>query len=74
MNTRSIGWPNGRLSVDQRNRAGWVFWIWKYKIDASLLANGSLIINTNGAWQQLLRNKYLGGKSITQVSRKARNS
>jgi hypothetical protein len=42
MNTRSIGWPNGRLSIDKRIREGWVFWIWKYKIDASL-ANDSLI-------------------------------
>jgi hypothetical protein len=32
------------------------------------------LINTDGAWQQLLRNKYLGGKSITQVSRKPEDS
>jgi hypothetical protein len=29
------------------------------------------LINTDGAWQQLLRNKYLGDKSITQVGKKA---
>jgi hypothetical protein len=32
------------------------------------------LINTDGAWQQLLRNNYLGGKSITQVSRKTGDS
>jgi hypothetical protein len=32
------------------------------------------MINMDGAWQQLLRNKYLGGKSITQVSRKVGDS
>jgi hypothetical protein len=29
--------------------------------------------NTDGAWQHLLRNRYLGGKSITQVSIKPRD-
>jgi hypothetical protein len=32
------------------------------------------LINTDGAWQQLLRNKYLGGKSILQVCRKPGDS
>jgi hypothetical protein len=32
------------------------------------------LINTDDAWQQLLRNKYLGDKSITQVSRKLGDS
>jgi hypothetical protein len=27
------------------------------------------LINTEGAWQQLIRNKYLGMKTITQVTR-----
>jgi hypothetical protein len=27
------------------------------------------LINTEGAWQQLIRNKYLGFKTITQVTR-----
>jgi hypothetical protein len=32
------------------------------------------LINMDGARQLLLRNKYLGGKSIAQVSRKPRDS
>jgi hypothetical protein len=32
------------------------------------------LINTDGAWQQLLRNKYIEGKPITQVSREAGDS
>jgi hypothetical protein len=32
------------------------------------------LINMDGAWIQLLRNMYLGGKSITQVSRKVGDS
>jgi hypothetical protein len=29
-------------------------------------------MNSDGIWQQLLKNKYLGDKSITQVGRKIR--
>jgi hypothetical protein len=32
------------------------------------------LINMDGVWIQLLRNRYLGGKSITQVSRKVGDS
>jgi hypothetical protein len=32
------------------------------------------LINSDGAWQQLLRNKYLGSKAFTQVKRKLGNS
>jgi hypothetical protein len=32
------------------------------------------LINRDGAWQQLLRNKYLNNKSITQVSKRLGNS
>jgi hypothetical protein len=32
------------------------------------------LINTDGEGQQLLRNKYLGGKSITQVGRRPGDS
>jgi hypothetical protein len=32
------------------------------------------LINTDGTWQQLLRNKYLGNKSITHVNRKPGDS
>jgi hypothetical protein len=32
------------------------------------------LINIDGVWQQLLRNKYLGNKSITHVIRKPRDS
>jgi hypothetical protein len=28
------------------------------------------LINRDGAWQQLIKTKYLGGKSITQVNKK----
>jgi hypothetical protein len=28
------------------------------------------LMNSDGIWQQLLKNKYLGDKSITQVGRK----
>jgi hypothetical protein len=32
------------------------------------------MINSDGTWQQLLRNKYLGDKSFTQVERKPGDS
>jgi hypothetical protein len=32
------------------------------------------LINSDGAWQQLIRNKYLGSKTITQVSKKSGDS
>jgi hypothetical protein len=32
------------------------------------------LINSDGAWQQLLRNKYLGNKTLTQVNRKLGDS
>jgi hypothetical protein len=32
------------------------------------------LINTEGAWQHLIRNKYLGMKTITQVTRNLGNS
>jgi hypothetical protein len=32
------------------------------------------LINRDGAWQQLLRNKYLSNKSITQVSKRPGDS
>jgi hypothetical protein len=32
------------------------------------------LINSDGTWQQLLKNKYLGDKSITQVGRKSGDS
>jgi hypothetical protein len=32
------------------------------------------LINSDGTWQQLLKNKYLGDKSITQVGRKSGHS
>jgi hypothetical protein len=32
------------------------------------------LINSDGAWQQLIRNKYLGFKTITQVSNKPSDS
>jgi hypothetical protein len=44
-----------------------------YKINA-YLANGSSLINSDGARQQLIRNKYLGSKTITQVSKKPGDS
>jgi hypothetical protein len=32
------------------------------------------LINSDGVWQQLIRNKYLGSKAITQVARKLGDS
>jgi hypothetical protein len=32
------------------------------------------LINSDGAWQQLIRNKYLGSKTITQVTKKPGDS
>jgi hypothetical protein len=32
------------------------------------------LINSDGAWQQLIRNKYLGSKSITQITKQSDNS
>ena len=32
------------------------------------------LTNEDGIWQQLFRNKYLGSKSLTQVTRRLGNS
>jgi hypothetical protein len=32
------------------------------------------LINSDGAWQQLMKNKYIGSKAITQVTRKPGDS
>jgi hypothetical protein len=32
------------------------------------------LINTDGKWQHLIQDKYLGNKSITQVNRNPRDS
>ncbi|KAL5678506.1 hypothetical protein ACJX0J_014637, partial [Zea mays] len=33
-----------------------------------------LLVNQDGTWQQLLKNKYLGSKSLTQAVRKSGDS
>jgi hypothetical protein len=32
------------------------------------------LLNENGVWQQILKNKYLGTKALTQVSRRSGDS
>jgi hypothetical protein len=32
------------------------------------------LINSDGAWQQLIRNKYLGSKTITQITKQSGDS
>ncbi|KAL5664053.1 hypothetical protein ACJX0J_024161 [Zea mays] len=39
-----------------------------------LVAWGTFLLNQDGTWQQLLKNKYLGSKSLTQAVRKSGDS
>jgi hypothetical protein len=32
------------------------------------------LLNTDGAWQQLIKNKYLRNKTLTQVNKRPRDS
>jgi hypothetical protein len=49
--------------------------IWPLKIFASLLSEWLYkLLNEDGIWQELLKNKYLGDKSLTQISRRPGDS
>ncbi|KAL5667706.1 hypothetical protein ACJX0J_019927, partial [Zea mays] len=44
------------------------------KMNGDMWGLKRLLLNQDGTWQQLLKNKYLGSKSLTQAVRKSGDS
>jgi hypothetical protein len=72
---RSIGWPNGAFFINLR-----VCWGGMGIIDLDIQNKCLLskwiikLINEDGLWQQILKKKYLKGKTISQVERRKGDS
>jgi hypothetical protein len=70
---RSIGWQNGAFCVSLRVCVGGII-----DLDIQnkcLLSKWTIkLINEDGLWQQVLKKKYLKGKTLSQVERKRGDS
>jgi hypothetical protein len=70
---RNIGQQNGVSFVD-KNQGG--LGVLNLELQNKCLLSKWLfsLINSEGPWQQLIKNKYLGSKTITQVTRRPGDS
>jgi hypothetical protein len=70
-NTNSL---DGTLFVDQRTKWVLVLRYWTLKISVFFVSGFSKLLSEEGVWQELLSNKYVCGKTLSQVQAKPTDS